>query len=221
MTCRSRARRLSVLQRSERSRCSSAVRPVAAAAVDLGQRMIAGGRPGLVPGGLVERGVGFVVAAEMAAAQQAEVVERLAVVRIGVAPGEALDGLRKCVFGERELAALQMPEAQRVVAARVQRVAAQRFAPVERRAAGGVAILVEVQAGDEQLVGAGDVRRRGRLGGGGGTSPFARGAGLAGDDFPAVPIRDAQRADRFPRTPRGQLDFSDERFAGREVARGG
>ena len=69
-------------------------------------------------------------------------------------------------FGQREFAALEMPEAQRVVAARIQRVAAQGLAPIERRTARGMAVLVEVQAGEEEFVGAGDIGGRGRFGGG-------------------------------------------------------
>ena len=77
--------------------------------------MITRRHPGLVPDGLVKGVIGFVVAVQAAQAQ-AEVVERRAVGRIGIAAGEAGDGVAEERFGEGEFAAPEMPEAEGVVA---------------------------------------------------------------------------------------------------------
>ena len=91
--------------------------------------------------------------------------------------------LRKCFSASGKFAAAQMPPAQRIVAARVQRIAPQRFAPVERRAARGVAVLFEMQTGDVKFVGARDVLRRGRFGGGRRHFALSAGLGLVGNEF--------------------------------------
>ena len=105
MALRSRARRLSVLKQSERSRCSSAAGQFLAA-IDLGQRVIARRHPGLIPDRFVKRVVGFVVATQKAQAQ-AEIVKGLAVGRIRIAAGEPGEGVAEKRFGEGEFAALR------------------------------------------------------------------------------------------------------------------
>src|SRR5512144_603596 len=57
-----------------------------------------------------------------------------------------------------------MPKAKGIVTACVQRVPAKRLPPVLGRAARGMAILFEVQAGDIELVATRNLPRRGRLG---------------------------------------------------------
>ena len=73
---------------------------------------------------------------------------------------------RKCVSAMRELAAAQVPAGPSRCCSGIQRVAAQGLAPVQRRAARGVAILFQMQAGEEKFVGAGDLFGRRRFGGG-------------------------------------------------------
>ena len=92
------------------------------------------------------------------------------------------------LFGFGKFAAAQMPQAQRVVATRIQRIAAQRLAPVKRRAARGMAVLLQVQAGDEQFVGAGNFCRRGRFGGRRRHFALHARLGLIGNDFAAVRV---------------------------------
>ena len=65
------------------------VRPIASPAVDLGQGVKAGSAPGRVPGRFVEGRVGFVVAPKETQGQ-AEIVESLAVVGIGIASEQTL-----------------------------------------------------------------------------------------------------------------------------------
>ena len=59
----------------------------------------------------------------------------------------------------------QVPAAECQVAAAVAGIAAQGLAPVVLGLAGGVPVLLEVQAGEVQLVGAGHGGRRGGFGG--------------------------------------------------------
>ena len=165
--------------------------PGAAPGVDLGGGEVAGGGPGRVPGRLVESVVGLPVASEQPQ-RHAEIVERLAIVRIGVATTQALEGEAEGTLGQIEFAAPEAPQANRVVAAAVERIAAQRLEPVEFRRSGGVPILAQVQAGDEQLVGAGDILRVGGLGGGFGGIVSLSGLGPDVDQPPTVPGDDAQ-----------------------------
>ena len=81
-----------------------------------------------------------------------ELVNGLALGRVGIAGGEARDARPQVPLGAAKLAAAQMPAAERQVAARVARVAAQRLAPVRLRHTGGVAVLLEMQAGEEEFV---------------------------------------------------------------------
>src|SRR5882724_1760257 len=77
---------------------------------------------------------------------QTEIVKRFAIARVGVPEGKALDGVAEMRFGRRKFAAAKVPASQRIIAPRIQRVAAQGLAPVERGAAGGVAVLLQMQS---------------------------------------------------------------------------
>src|ERR1035438_2914056 len=105
--------------------------PMVATAVNFRERVEAGGGPRLVPRCLVKRGVSFVIAAKITQCQ-AEMIKRFAVLRIGVSPREAGDGLAEKFFSGGKFTAAQMPKPHRVVAARIERVAAQRFTPIRR-----------------------------------------------------------------------------------------
>ena len=74
------------------------------------------------------------------------------------------------LFRLSKLAALEVPPAHRIIAAGIQGIAAQRLAPVNRGRTGGVAILFQVQAGEVEFVGAGDLAGAGGSVAGGGTS---------------------------------------------------
>ena len=121
-------------------------------------------------------------------------------------------------FGLGKFAAAQMPQTQRIVATRIERIAPQRFAPVNVGRTRGVTILFQMQAGDEKLVGAGDVFRRGRLGGG--RRDFAFHARLRADTK-SVRVRpivsDANQQIRFGNAFR-QLDCFKQRARRRKVA---
>jgi hypothetical protein len=97
---------------------------------------------------------------------QAKAVKRFAVRRVGVAPGQAFDGFAEMSISLGEFAAAKMPKTDRVVAAGVAGIAAQRLAPVGSWTTRRMAILFQVQAGDKKLVGAGNFGRHGRFGGG-------------------------------------------------------
>ena len=192
--------------------------PILAAAVNFRQRVIRGGLPRLIPTGFVKRVVGLVVAAEVPQAQ-AQIVIRLAVGGIGVAACQPFDGLTEIFFRRGEFAAIEVPQTERMVAARVQLIAAQRLAPIQRGTARGVAILAEVQAGDEKLVGAGNVRRRKRFGGRRRDFALHARLGLPGDDFRAFGVGDAQLQIRFDHAAR-DFEFADEGLVRRAVAGG-
>jgi hypothetical protein len=145
------------------------------------------------------------------------VVVGFAVVRIGVAPGEALDGLAEMSFRQIKLTTAQMPETERVVAARVQRIAAQRLAPIKRRTARGVTILLQVQSGDVKLVGAGDVLWRRRFGCGRRHFAFGGRLELVRNDLVAGAVGDAQQQMGCDNAAR-KFDFLEPGLAGRQVA---
>ena len=170
-------------------------------AVDLRQRMIRRPLPRRVPGGFIKRVVGIIVAAQETQ-RQAQVVMRLTIIRIGIARGQARDGRAKMFLRQVEFAPPQMVKAQRIVAAAIQRIAAERFAPVHHRIARGVAVLLQMQAGDVEFVGAGDVPWKRRLGGGrgnGGLRPIAR---LIRDDRRVGRIGHHHAQDVVARQPR-------------------
>ena len=158
--------------------------PVLAAAINFRQRVITRRHPRLIPTRFVKRIIGFAIAAEMAQCQP-KMIKRLAVVGIGVAPRLAFDDVAEMFFRLGKFAALEMPDAKRVVATRIQRIAAQRLAPIKHRRTRRVTILVEVQAGDEQLVVAADFNRRGRLGSGRRHFALHARLRLVGNDFVA------------------------------------
>ena len=111
--------------------------------VDFRQRMVSGGLPGLIPAGFVKGVVGFGVTAKMTQAQ-AEMVVGFAVVRISVAPREPGNRFAKEWLRGGKFTAFEVPQTHRVVAARIQRVTVQCLPPIERRAARGVTVLVEM-----------------------------------------------------------------------------
>src|ERR1017187_5617923 len=139
-------------------------RPFFLRTINFRQRMETRRHPRLIPSRLVKRIVSFAVTLEKAEAQ-AEIVERFAIHRIGIAAREPADGVAKQFFRFREFTAFEMPQAERVVAAGIQWIAPQRLAPISRRRSRGVAILLKMQTGDEQFVVARDVFRSVRLGG--------------------------------------------------------
>jgi hypothetical protein len=125
--------------------------PVAARAVNFCQCMVAGGGPSLIPSGFVECVVSFVITTEVTQGQ-AEVIQRFAIVRVAIATGEPFNGFAKMAFGLGKFAAPEMPETNRVIATGIERVTPQRLAPVKRRTARGVTVLLQMQASDEQRI---------------------------------------------------------------------
>src|ERR1035438_1604975 len=83
---------------------------------------------------------------------QAEIVERLAIVRIGIAACEPPNGFLKMIFSRHKLSPPEMPQTQRIVTAHIQRIAPQCFAPIKCGTAGGMAVLLQVQTGEVKLV---------------------------------------------------------------------
>lgn len=202
-----RQRAIQVLQRRQ---------PVPPAAVHFGQCMITGRCPRLIPRRLVKGCVGVCNQAvrlgrsggkkiELIADAKPKAVERFAVIGVGIAEDQPLDRLAEMRLCRIEFPTPQMPQTQGVVATIVQRVAAKRLAPVEGRAARGVPVLLQVQAGEVQFVGAGEVLRQGRLRGRRRhLAPYDR-PRLIGDDLLARRIDHLQpQLRRFG--PRGQVD---------------
>src|SRR5271169_5195029 len=105
--------------------------PIHPRAIDFRQRKAAGRSPRLIPRCLVESRVGIVVTVEVTPAK-AEMVVGFTVVRIGVPPSQSLGRSAETFFRLGKLAATKMPQAHRVVATGIQRVAAQRLAPIRR-----------------------------------------------------------------------------------------
>ena len=158
-------------------------RPVGFTRIEFGEGVISGRAPRSIPRGFVEGAIGFVEAPLMAQGQ-AELIVGLAVVGVGVAMGQASDRAAEELLGLRELPALEVPRAKRCIAACVAGIAAESFAPIDLRAAGGVTILLEMQASQIELVVAGDFFGSGRLGRGfrcGGRSNFGRGVSQNSD----------------------------------------
>jgi len=187
-------------------------RPILAAAIDLREGMVTGGLPGLVPNGLVKCIVSLAIALQVTKAE-AQIVICLAIVRVGIPAGEPFDGGSEEFFRDRKFAAFEMPEAHRVVATGVARVAPQRLAPIAGGAARGVTVLVEMQAGDEQLIAARDVSRCRRFGGGRRNRAGVPWLGLVGNDFAAMPVSGFQLQAGFNHPERKRYGF-DERCGG-------
>src|SRR5450432_106183 len=96
-------------------------RPILAAAVNLRQRVITRRHPRLIPDGFVKSVIRFVVASEIAQ-RQAKIVKWFAVMWVWIAQCLAFDGAAEMLFCLRKFTAPEMPQAHRVVAARIQRV---------------------------------------------------------------------------------------------------
>src|SRR5690242_366991 len=96
--------------------------PIPPDAINFNQRVVTGGSPGLVPCRLIE-GVIRVAVAMQIPQTQSEIVICLTVVRIRIAAGQSFDGPGKMRFSFGKLAPAKEPQAERVVAPGVQRVA--------------------------------------------------------------------------------------------------
>src|SRR6185437_3035948 len=96
--------------------------PVCAARIDFSQTMICRTPPRRVPRALVERVV-CLGCASLELNRQAEVVIRLAVARIRIAPGETCDCGAQVSFGRSEFTSPQVPTSERVVATAVAGIA--------------------------------------------------------------------------------------------------
>jgi hypothetical protein len=204
--------------------------PIGAGAGDLCEGEVAGGAPGVVPGGLGEgvlgggeqRGtVGGRGSEGLLLEAATELVERFAVGGIRVAEGLARDAGAEVALGVGELAAAQVPAAECEVAAGVAGIAAKRLAPVELGVARGVAVLFEVEAGEVEFVGGRDVGWRGWLGGGLAGELF--GGGRLGNDGRVASERATVGGEDFE-CERGGFRPARERYGfhewlgGREVA---
>src|SRR5512141_2758478 len=107
--------------------------PVLPLTIQLGKRMVTGRRPRLIPAGFVEGVVGGGVPPQKPQAQT-QVVNRLAVVRVGIPPRQSRDGSPEMPLCDRKFPAPEVPQAKRIVAARVSRVSSQCLPPVNSRA---------------------------------------------------------------------------------------
>ena len=113
---------------------------------------ISGILPGTVPCGFVETVVGF-TDASLILQCQSQVVDRLSVVRVGVALLPYFHGGAEVLFRFGEASFADIPQAQGIVVAYVQRVAAQGFLVIVHRIVGGVAVLFQVQSREVELFG--------------------------------------------------------------------
>src|ERR1700755_719050 len=97
------------------------LRPLTVSTVDLGEAMIGRSAAGGIPCALIQ---GVVCGGSAALIEQceAEVIVRLAVVGVGIACSEAVDGGTQMLCGQREFPAPQMPAAECVVGTAVTRV---------------------------------------------------------------------------------------------------
>ena len=136
--------------------------PIPARTVNFRQGMVTGSGPSLIPRRFVEGRISVVITLEVAQAQ-AKVIVGFAIVRIRIASRQSFDSSTKVRFGFREFTMAEMPQAHRIVAAGVQWVSMQRFAPVKHGRTCGVAVLIKMQPSNVELVSTRDVRRCGRL----------------------------------------------------------
>ena len=131
---------------------------------DLSRLEVAGVGPCLVPGGFPEELVGLGRLA-LIFLREGEVVDGLAVVRIGVALLRQTDSLAQIVLSLGETALADVPQAHGVQAANVVGVAAQSLLVVVGSLPGGVTILLQVHARQvELLVGLDLLRQQGGFG---------------------------------------------------------
>ena len=125
---------------------------------DLRTGKIPGILPGGIPSGLVEPVIGLVQAPLTAQAQR-QVVQRLAVVRVGIAPLQDLHRRAEIRLRQRVAAAAQVPQAEGVVAPHIERITPQGLLVIILRAPGRVAVLLQVQARQVELLTGADFRR--------------------------------------------------------------
>jgi hypothetical protein len=137
--------------------------PLATGCGDLGQRVVAGRRPAVVPCRFVKCGVGLLVATEESEGSP-ELVMRLAIGGVRVAKSQAGNARPQVALSLGKFSPAQVPASERKIAPRITGVAPQRLAPVGGRTTRGVPVLLEVQSGEEKLVRAGDLARGRRLG---------------------------------------------------------
>src|SRR3712207_2840870 len=112
-------------------------------AIDLRQRVVTGGLPGVVPDRLVE-GVVSLIQAVLELQYQTKVVVGLPIIRVRVQAGERLDGPPEMLLGPLELSPTQTQQPKCIVAGEVARLAPQRFLPVILRVARRVPVLLQV-----------------------------------------------------------------------------
>ena len=128
---------------------------------DLRQREIAAVLPCAVPDAF-EKGVERLVKLPLHFQAKAEIVIWLAVVWIRIALRQRLDGAAEIGFAVLKLPVPQQPEAKRIVIANVARIALQRFFIVRGRIVGRVAVLLQMQPGQIELLGRREFLRRQR-----------------------------------------------------------
>ena len=119
---------------------------------NLGAGEVAGILPCSVPARLVEAVVSLIEAALILQCQ-AEVVERFAIIGVGVALHKGIHRSGEVLFGACEASFAYIPKTEGIVAAHVDRVAAQSLLVVVNRVVGSVAILLKVQACEIELFG--------------------------------------------------------------------
>jgi hypothetical protein len=112
---------------------------------------IGGIGPSLVPRGFPEEFVRL-IGAELILEAEGEVVDGLAVVRVGVAALQHLDSSAQVGLGLVEAATTQVPKTYLIVATVVQGVATQGLLVIVESRPCGVAILLKVQACKVKLV---------------------------------------------------------------------
>ena len=95
--------------------------PIAFATIEFRKLVVAGGLPSLIPDRFVKGVVSFFFSSQVAEGLT-EIVERLAIVGIGIAEGLSLDGLTEMLFRPSELTSTQMPQPERIVAAGITRI---------------------------------------------------------------------------------------------------
>src|SRR5690242_10983980 len=110
----------------------------------LRQRITRSVAPGIAPEGFVEGAVGL-IEPPLPGERKAEVVERLAVARIRVAPREPRNAGAEELLRLSKVSLPQRRQPHGVIHARVAGVSPQAFVPVERRRTRAVSVLLDVR----------------------------------------------------------------------------